>query len=119
MTLKVRCSVYDAKPAATITWEYKGKKLVDWNPEKCLDTTLHEVKCFQIRKSEKRQKNDPSLWTTNSILQLNVGRDSPSELKCLAHHPALNSPQRTAVTLEMVDKGEFKMQQLPLKIISF
>jgi len=103
--LFVRCSVYDAKPAATITWEYKGKKLVDWNPEKCLDTTLHDVKCFQIRKSEKRQKNDPSLWTTNSILQLNVGRKSPSELKCLAHHPALNSPQRTAVTLEMVDKG--------------
>ena len=109
MTLKVKCKVYDAKPAAAITWEYNGKKLDKWNPEKCYTSELKEQLCFHIKFENTQQNNDPSLWTTEHVLKLKLGKESRSELKCLAHHPALNSPQRTAITLEMVDRGEFKM----------
>ena len=107
--MKVKCKVYDAKPAATITWEYGEKKLDNWNTRKCLDSELKVQQCFSIISESFQQINDPSLWTTEHVLKLKLGKESRSELKCLAHHPALNSPQRTAITLEMVDRGEFKM----------
>ena len=112
MTLKVRCKVYDAKPPAKISWEFgtrefREKRLDESNPRRCVDPkTFLEVNCFHIITQERQQKNDLSLWTTESILKIRIGRESPAELKCLAHHPALGSPQRTSVILEMVDKGE-------------
>ena len=109
--LEVTCDVVDAQPAATITWEYNGKILDrKLNPTHCYDPEKKNNECvtYEYRTSEK----DLSLSTTNSIAEVTVGQKNLNKLRCLAHHPALLSPLRYGVTLEVENKGKFKMQQI-------
>ena len=109
--LTVTCDVVDAQPAATITWQYNGKNL-DWKstPTHCYEPEKNDNEC--VTYESKTSKKDASLSTTKSIATVTVGQKNLNKLRCLAHHPALLSPMRYGVFLEMENKGKFKMQQI-------
>ena len=109
--LKVRCVVYDAKPAVKITWEYNGSKLdLKSNKAHCYDPTdppLHDCIQEETRKSD----TDDSLTDTSSTLTLKVGLEDFNKLRCLARHAASSSPQRVLVNIKKEKKGKIRMQQ--------
>ena len=112
ITLQVRCIVYGAKPAATITWEYNGRKLDSKsNPAHCYSLGDPDHSCIASM-IERSEKND-SLWTTEAVAIVTVGRKNLNKLRCSAHNPALqyrNMDMHSEVTLEMEKKGKFKLQ---------
>ena len=114
-SLFARCVVYYAKPAATITWEYNGRKLDSrLNPDHCYSNPdeydLHKV----CTRSEVSQPTKLGLFLTESIVSLIglEGQNNPNLLRCLAHHPALRVPMSYRVEMEVENKGKFKMQQI-------
>ena len=113
-----RCVVYYAKPAATITWEYNGRKLDSLlNPDHCYrkSNLLNILRLHKVcTRSEVSQPTKLGLFLTESIVSLIglEGQNNPNLLRCLAHHPALRVPMSYRVEMEVENKGKFKMQQI-------